>query len=99
MTGVIPLRNNTGFMAVGVGSSVSLTFSCSPTGPWSTPVDVYTVPELTEYSNEIAYTATFHPELTTTGLAVSYSVDTLNGISALEQNDHLYQPRFIDLTG
>jgi hypothetical protein len=99
MTGVIPLKDNTGFMAVGVGSSVSLTFSCSPTGPWSTPVDVYTVPELSEYSNEIAYTATFHPDLTTTGLAVSYSVDTLNGISALEQNDHLYQPRFIDLAG
>jgi hypothetical protein len=99
MTGVIPLMNNSGFMAVGVGSSVTLTFSCSPTGPWSTPVNVYSVPELSEYSNEIAYTANFHPELTATGLVVSYSIDSLDGISALEQDDHLYQPRFIQLTG
>jgi hypothetical protein len=99
MTGVIPLMDNSGFMGVGVGTSVSLTFSCSPTGPWSTPVDVYAVPELTEYSNEIAYIATVHPELTSAGLVVSYNIDSLNGISALEQDDHLYQPRFIQLTG
>ena len=66
VNGIIPLEGASGFMGVGVGGSGSdyylyLTFSCSPTGPWSWTANVYTIPETATYSNEIAYMATFHP--------------------------------------
>ena len=101
--GVLPLKGGSGFMGMGVGNSgsdyyVYLTFSCSPTGPWSQTVNAYSIPETALYSNEIAYMATFHPELTANGLVASYNVDSNDGLSSLEQNDHEYQPRFIDIT-
>jgi hypothetical protein len=102
--GVVPLENGSGFMGTGTGGSgttmsVGVTFSCSPTGPWSTPVNIYTIPEVSEYPDEWAYMATFHPELAGNGLVASYDINSLDGLSALEQNDHLYQPRFIDIHG
>jgi hypothetical protein len=46
--------------------------------------------------NEIAYTPTFHPELSGTGgLVISYSINSLNGLNALKQNIHQYQPRWL----
>jgi hypothetical protein len=105
ITGIIPLQNGSGFMGVGVGGTygqamhVSVTFACSPTGPWSTAQTIYTTPETTEYPNEFAYMATLHPEISDGGgLVLSYSVNSLDGLSALEQNDHLYQPRFIQIS-
>jgi hypothetical protein len=105
ITGIIPMSNS-GFMGVGVGGTygqamhVSVTFACSPTGPWSTPQTIYTIPETTEYPNEFAYMATLHPEISDAGgLVMSYSINSLSGLSALEQNDHLYQPRFIQING
>ncbi|HTU39712.1 MAG TPA: hypothetical protein VMF35_17050 [Acidimicrobiales bacterium] len=103
--GVIPLANGSGYMGVGVGGSagqtmeVALTFSCSPTGPWSTPQNVYNIPETTEYPDELAYIATFHPELTANGLVASYNINSLDGLAALEANDHIYQPQFIQISG
>jgi hypothetical protein len=99
--GVIPLRNGSGYMAVGVGGSagrpmtIGLSFSCSPTGPWSTSQTIYTIPQTTEYPDEYAYIATFHPELAANGLVVSYNIDSLRGFAALEHDDHQYQPHFI----
>ena len=103
--GVIPLRNGSGFMAVGVGGSagqpmtIGLTFSCSATGPWSPSKSVYTIPETTKYPDEYAYIATFHPELSGNGLVTSYNVDSLDGLSALERDDHQYQPQFVVIAG
>jgi hypothetical protein len=104
ITGIVPLQNRTGFMGVGISGlaghamKVVLTFSCSPTGPWSAPQVVYTIPETTEYPNEYAYIATFHPELRGDGVITSYNVDSLNGFSALVQNNHQYQPSFVQIT-
>jgi len=104
ITGVVPLQNQTGFMGVGISGlaghamKVVLTFSCSPTGPWSPPQAVYTIPETTEYPNEYAYIATFHPELQGDGVITSYNVDSLNGFAALVQNNHQYQPSFVQIT-
>ncbi len=106
VNGVIPLQNGTGFMGVGIGGTygqsmqVAVTFACSPTGPWSTPQNIYSIPEITEYPNEFAYMATFHPEISDGGgLVTSYSVNSMDGLSALQQNDHTYQPRFIEISG
>jgi hypothetical protein len=106
ITGIIPLQNGTGFMGVGVGGTygqamhVSVTFACSPTGPWSSAQTIYTTPETTEYPDEFAYMATLHPEISDSGgLVLSYSINSLDGLSALQKNDHLYQPRFIQISG
>jgi hypothetical protein len=102
VNGVIPLKGASGFMGIGIGGSgsnqwVALTFSCSPTGPWSRPVTVYSIPETTAYSHEIAYMANFHPELGSKDLVASYSIDSALGLSSVLSNDHEYQPRFIQI--
>ena len=105
ITGVVPLQDGSGFMGIGVDGSagepmaVALTFSCTPTGPWSTPRNVYSIPQTTEYPDEYAYIATFHPELAGNGLVASYNIDSLNGLNALKDDDHRYQPHFITLSG
>ena len=69
LNGVIPLKGGSGFMGVGTGGSgsnysVYLTFSCSPTGPVEPGGSTSTsIPKLPASQNEIAYMATFHPEL------------------------------------
>ena len=105
LTGVIPLIGNSGFMAVSVpggvtnDKTVDLSFACSPTGPWSSPKAVYTIPQVSEYPDEIAYYPTFHPEISGgAGLVVSYNVDSTNGLSALESDVHAYQPQFLVLS-
>ena len=100
VNGVIPLKGQSGFMGVGVGNAgtkywLSLTFACSPTGPWSPAVDVFSIPQTASYRNEIAYMATFHPELTAAGLVTSYNIDSKDGLSALERNDRKYKPHFV----
>jgi hypothetical protein len=105
ITGIIPLKNGAGFMGVGVGGTygqsmqVSATFACSPTGPWSSPRTIYSIPEISEFPDELAYMAVLHPEISASGeLVASYSVNSLDGLAPLEQDDHAYQPRFIDIT-
>ena len=100
VNGVIPLKNSSGFMGVGVDDSgrnysLSLTFSCSPTGPWSAGVNVFSIPQTASFANEIAYMATFHPELGAAGLVTSYNIDSTDGLSALERNDRKYKPHFV----
>lgn len=103
ITGVTQQLGQSGYIGVSIPGSVytdntlDVSYACSPQGPWSTPTAVYTIPEITEYNNEIAYIPTVHPELSTslTGLLVSYNVNSLNGLGALAQNVHQYQPRFL----
>ena len=103
-TGVTPQQGASGYVAVSIpggvfqDKTVDLSYACSPTGPWSSPVPIYTIPQVNEYPNEIAYIPTFHPELSSHGLIISYNVDSLSGLSALEQNVHQYQPQFLQLS-
>jgi hypothetical protein len=103
LTGVEPQVNGVGYIGVSIydstaANSVDLSYSCSPTGPWTTPVAVYTVPQVSEYTDEFAYIPTFHPELSGLGtLIVSYNIDTTDGLSELDQNVHAYQPQFLQL--
>jgi hypothetical protein len=103
LTGV-SLASGGGYMALSTGNSVYndnhvyISYSCTPEGPWSVPVAIYTIPEIAEYPNEIAYMSQFHPELNdTNGMVVSYNVDTLNSLADLATNIHQYQPRFLYL--
>ncbi len=79
------------------GSEVTLSYACSPTGPWSTPQAVYPIPQVSQYPDEIAYTPTFHPELTDQGgLVLSYDINSTSS-GAVLQNVHQYQPQFLVL--
>jgi hypothetical protein len=103
LTGVTPQQDGVGYVAVSTApsvyaNSVELSYACSPEGPWTAPVPVYSVPQIYEYQDEIAYIPTFHPELSSgRSLIVSYNIDTTNGLADLEQNVHQYQPQFIQL--
>ena len=96
---------STGYVAVSIPSGVffdnvvQLSFACSPQGPWSIPQTVYNIPEISQFHNEVAYIPTFHTELSnsTSGLNVSYNINTTEGWGTLAQNIHLYQPRFLQL--
>jgi hypothetical protein len=56
---------------------------------------VYTIPQITQYTDEIAYIPTFHPELSGAGgMVISYN---LGDLTFLERDVHEYQPRFIEL--
>ena len=106
LTGVVPNPSGNGFVAVSVPNSVytdttvDLSFSSSPTGPWSVPEPVYSIPQIGQYRDEIAYMPTFHPELSSGNvLVVSYNINTTDGLSAVAQNVRQYQPQFIDISG
>jgi hypothetical protein len=104
LTGVTPQPDGTGYEAVSIpgwgggGTTVDLAYSCAPEGPWTSPKPVYTIPQVTQYHDEVSYSPTFHAELSQAGgLVVSYDIDSTDGLPALEQNDHQYQPQFIEL--
>jgi hypothetical protein len=105
LTGVVPQQGEGGYEAVSIpgsvftDTSVDISYACSPTGPWSLPTPVYTIPQISQYQNEIAYIPTFHPELSGPGnLIISYNVDTTEGLASVEQDVHEYQPQFLDLS-
>jgi uncharacterized protein DUF4185 len=103
LTGVVVSRNGSlGYQAVSMApglvsdTAVDLSYACSPEGPWSAPVPVYSIPQVPGLPGQIAYMPTFHPELSRPGVAViSYNVDTTDGLSPLEADIHGYQPRFV----
>jgi hypothetical protein len=104
LTGVAPQPSGNGYMAVSIpgwaggDTSVDLSYACSPAGPWSAPAPVYTIPQVTQYANELAYIPTFHPELSGAGgMVISYNIDNTGDLAALEQDVHEYQPQFIAL--
>jgi hypothetical protein len=104
LTGVAPQPSGNGYVAVSIpgwsggDTTVDLSYACAPSGPWTAPKAVYTIPQVTEYPGEFAYTPTFHPELSNQGgLVVSYNVNSVATLNILKQDVHLYQPRFIQV--
>jgi hypothetical protein len=101
VTGVVAQEGGAGYVAVSIpggvyhDSTVSLSYACSPTGPWSVPKPVYSIPQIAEYQDEIAYIPTFHPDLTGQGgLVVSYNINSTSEVAVL-QDVHQYQPQFL----
>jgi hypothetical protein len=105
LTGVMSQSNGDGYVGISIPGSVftdktvDLSYACSPAGPWSTPTPVYTIPQISEYHDEVAYIPTFHTELSSPGsLVVSYNIDTTDGLVATAGNIHAYQPQFLELS-
>jgi hypothetical protein len=104
LTGVVTQDGSMGYEAVSMppsvvsGTTADLSYSCSPEGPWSAPVPVYSVPQIQGLPGQVAYIPTFHPELSRPDVRViSYNVDTTDGMSPLQEDIHGYQPRFVVL--
>jgi hypothetical protein len=104
LTGVMAQRKRNGYEAVSIPGSVrtdrtvDLSYACSPQGPWSRPVAVYSIPQVRHLHDEIAYIPTFHPELSgSSDTVVSFNLDTLDGFSPLRKDIHAYQPQFLQL--
>jgi len=71
-------------------------FSCSPTGPWVKPVELYQTPETG--GNIITYNSHDHPDLRRgTSLLVSYNVNSLVS-DELYGDVSIYRPRFVSVT-
>jgi hypothetical protein len=104
LTGVMTQGNRHGYEAVSIPGSVrtdrtvDLSYACAPQGPWSRPAAVYSIPQVRHLHDEVAYIPTFHPELSgSSGLVVSFNLDTLDGFSPLRKDIHAYQPQFLRL--
>jgi hypothetical protein len=101
LTGVVPQAGGSGYVAVSIpggsfqGASVALSYACSPVGPWSTPQAIYAIPQIGQYPGEIAYIPTFHPELSQSGLVVSYNINNPTNPNSVLENVHEYQPQFL----
>lgn len=91
-----------------LSAKIKAYFSCSPTGPFVNPIDLYTTPETGEFGsygnpNVFTYNAHEHPELrrsTSTGgsqLLVTYNVNSFES-DDLYEDVTIYRPRFIDIT-
>ena len=104
LTGVMAQEGHAGYEAVSIPGgvltdlTVDLSYSCSPQGPWSRPMAVYSIPQIKHLHSEIAYIPTFHPELSgSSGIVVSFNLNTLDGLSPLKEDIHAYQPQFLRL--
>jgi hypothetical protein len=106
LTGVTPQQDGAGYIGVSIpggvfaDTTVALSYSCSPEGPWSAPKAIYTIPQVMDNANEVAYMPTFHPEISGGGgYVISYNINntTFTNVATLDQNVRLYQPQFLQL--
>lgn len=83
------------------GNRIAARYANSPTGPWSAPVFLYTIPESNLTPNTFVYGGKAHPALSRPGeLLISYHVNSFD-FNELYQFADIYRPRFITvpLTG
>jgi hypothetical protein len=106
LTGVTAQEGEGGYIGVSIpggvyaDTTVAVSYSCSPQGPWSAPTPVYTIPQVMDNANEVAYIPTFHPELSSPGqYVISYDINntTFTNFTTLDHNIDLYQPQFLQL--
>jgi len=77
--------------------------SCSPTGPFSEPVEVYRTPETGllgsyEDADVFTYNAHEHPQLRHgNSLLVTYNVNTFDNVGDVYDDASIYRPRFVDV--
>lgn len=84
------------FQMDGIGSSVGLRIGLSPVGPFGPIQEVWKCPEVQVSKDYYVYNAKAHPHLSEKGeLLISYNVNSFDFVNDLNNNPHLYRPRFI----
>ena len=77
--------------------------SCSPTGPFTAPVELYRTPETGAFgsygdADVYTYNAHEHPDLRHGDrLLVTYNVNTFDNVGDVYEDATIYRPRFIDV--
>ncbi|WP_251050643.1 MULTISPECIES: DUF4185 domain-containing protein [unclassified Microbacterium] len=77
--------------------------SCSPTGPFSEPVELYRTPETGTFGSYgdpdvFTYNAHEHPNLRQGNrILVTYNVNTFDNVGDVYDDASIYRPRFIDV--
>lgn len=85
------------------GTRIVARTSCSPTGPFTDPVELYRTPEtgaLGSYGDPdvFTYNAHEHPQLRQGNrILVSYNVNTFDNVGDVYDDASIYRPRFIDV--
>ncbi|CAN5314002.1 hypothetical protein BH23BAC1_BH23BAC1_22140 [soil metagenome] len=86
------------FQVMGISDKVGLRVGTSPVGPFGPIHEIWTVPEFNEPPGILPYNAKSHPNLSKPGeLLISYNTITFNFWEDIQENAHIYRPRFIRL--
>lgn len=84
------------FQVMGLSDKVGLRIGNSPVGPFGEIQEIWRTPEADE--GLFCYNAKAHPNLSKPGeLLISYNTITLDFWNDIQQNGHIYRPRFIRL--
>ena len=84
------------FQVLGLSDKVGMRIGDSPVGPFSEIQEIWRTPEADE--GLFCYNAKAHPNLSKPGeLLISYNTITLDFWNDIQQNAHIYRPRFIRL--
>jgi hypothetical protein len=84
------------FQVMGLSDKVGLRVGDSPVGPFGEIQEIWRTPEADE--GLFCYNAKAHPNLSKPGeLLISYNTITLDFWNDIQQNGHIYRPRFIRL--
>lgn len=79
------------------GEDILVRAADEPWGPWSRPVAVYRVPELSTKNQHFSYAAKAHPAISTSGkLLLSYLVNS-HDFSVAVNDAGIYHPRFVEI--
>jgi hypothetical protein len=84
------------FQVMGLSDKVGMRIGDSPVGPFGEIQEIWRTPEADE--GLYCYNAKAHPNLSKPGeLLISYNTITLDFWKDIQQNGHIYRPRFIRL--
>ena len=84
------------FQVMGLSDKVGMRIGDSPVGPFGEIREIWRTPEADE--GLFCYNAKAHPNLSKPGeLLISYNTITLDFWNDIQQNAHIYRPRFIKL--
>jgi hypothetical protein len=84
------------FQVLGISDKVGMCVGSSPVGPFGPIQEIWRTPEIDE--GLLPYNAKAHPNLSRPGeLLVSYNTITFDFWNDIQQNAHIYRPRFIRL--
>ncbi len=86
------------YQVFGISDKVGMNVGLSPVGPFGPLNEIWTTPEFDEPPGILPYNAKAHPNLSGPGeLLISYNTITEDFWNDIQENAHIYRPRFIKL--
>ncbi len=86
------------YQVLGISEKVGMQVGLSPVGPFGPLHEIWIAPENNEPPGILPYNAKAHPSLSKPGeLLISYNTITFDFWKDIQENAHIYRPRFIKL--